>query len=91
MAADAAGRGALSWINVWAIEEEDGWAIVDTGIGGREETRGTPGARRVAGPLGGKRVTRVFVTHMHPDHIGMSGYLTRKFDSPGCGSPGWSS
>ena len=26
--------GALSFINVWAIEEEGGWAIVDTGMGG---------------------------------------------------------
>jgi glyoxylase-like metal-dependent hydrolase (beta-lactamase superfamily II) len=71
--------GALSWINVWAIAEEGGWAIVDTGIGGME----TRNAWRAAlkGPLGGKPVTRVFVTHMHPDHIGMAGYLTRKFDA----------
>jgi glyoxylase-like metal-dependent hydrolase (beta-lactamase superfamily II) len=76
--------GALSWINVWAIAEETadgggGWAIVDTGIGGAE-TRNAWRAT-LAGPLGGKPVTRVFVTHMHPDHIGMSGYLTRKFDT----------
>jgi len=24
-------------------------------------------------------LTRVFVTHMHPDHVGMAGWLTRKF------------
>jgi glyoxylase-like metal-dependent hydrolase (beta-lactamase superfamily II) len=71
--------GALAFINVWAIEEEGGWAIVDTGIGGPE----TRNAWRAAlkGPLAGRPVTRVFVTHMHPDHIGMSGYLTRKFDA----------
>ena len=71
--------GALAWINVWAIEEEGGWAIVDTGIGGTA----TRNAWRavLAGPLGGKPVTRVFVTHMHPDHIGMSGYLTRKYEA----------
>jgi glyoxylase-like metal-dependent hydrolase (beta-lactamase superfamily II) len=71
--------GALAWINVWAIAEGDGWAIVDTGIGGMD----TRNAWRAAlkGPLGGKPVTRVFVTHMHPDHIGMSGYLTRKFNA----------
>ena len=70
--------GALSAINCWAIDEGDSWAIVDTGIGGVE----TRNAWRAAlnGPLGGKPVGRVFVTHMHPDHIGMSGYLTRKFD-----------
>jgi glyoxylase-like metal-dependent hydrolase (beta-lactamase superfamily II) len=69
--------GALAFINTWAIADGDGWAIVDTGLGGPE----TQAAWRAAlkGPLGGKPVTRVFVTHMHPDHIGMAGYLTRKF------------
>ncbi len=71
--------GSLAWINVWAIAEADGWAIVDTGIGGIESRNAWRAA--LAGPLGGKPVTRVFVTHMHPDHIGMSGYLTRKFNA----------
>ncbi|MCW5760162.1 MAG: MBL fold metallo-hydrolase [Phenylobacterium sp.] len=76
--------GALQWINVWALADETpdgkaGWAIVDTGISGIETRNAWRAA--LAGPLGGKPVTRVFVTHMHPDHIGMSGYLTRKFDA----------
>ena len=71
--------GALSWINVWAVAEEDGWAIVDTGIVGTDTRNAWRAA--LSGPLGGKPVTRVFVTHMHPDHIGMSGYLTRKFNA----------
>ncbi|MFN9834166.1 MAG: MBL fold metallo-hydrolase [Phenylobacterium sp.] len=69
--------GSLAWINVWAIREAGGWAIVDTGLGGqatRESWR-----KALAGPLEGLPVTRVFVTHMHPDHIGMSGWMTRKF------------
>jgi glyoxylase-like metal-dependent hydrolase (beta-lactamase superfamily II) len=71
--------GALSFINVWAIEEPEGWAIVDTGMGGTATREAWRAA--FAGPLAGKGVSRVFVTHMHPDHIGMSGYLTRKFDA----------
>lgn len=69
--------GPLGFINVWAIREGEGWAIVDTGLGGVE----TRDAWRAAfqGPLEGQPVTRVFVTHMHPDHIGMAGWLTRKF------------
>jgi len=70
--------GALRFINVWAIAEEDGWAIVDTGLGG-QDTRQT-WKQAFAGPLAGRSVSRVFVTHMHPDHSGMAGWLTRKFD-----------
>lgn len=67
--------GALAFINVWAIAEEGGWAIVDTGLGGSQK----PWREVFAGPLGGRPATRVFVTHMHPDHIGMAGWITRKF------------
>ncbi|MDB5434088.1 MAG: fold metallo-hydrolase [Phenylobacterium sp.] len=74
--------GALAFINVWAIEDgpgpEGGWAIVDTGMGGSATQQAWRQA--FAGPLAGRTVSRVFVTHMHPDHIGMAGWLTRKFD-----------
>ena len=70
--------GRLAFINVWAIAEEDGYAIVDTGIGGAETVQAWREAFK--GPLEGRPATRVFVTHMHPDHIGMAGWLTRKYD-----------
>ena len=28
--------GSLAFINVWAIEDGEGWAIVDTGMGGSD-------------------------------------------------------
>ena len=68
----------LTHINLWALQDGDGWAIVDTGLQS-EETFAAWG-RLFTGALGGKPIKRVFVTHMHPDHIGMSGWLTRKFD-----------
>jgi glyoxylase-like metal-dependent hydrolase (beta-lactamase superfamily II) len=67
----------LGFINVWAIAEEGGWAIVDTGMGGAPTVQAWREAFK--GPLGGRRATRVFATHMHPDHIGMAGWLTRKY------------
>jgi glyoxylase-like metal-dependent hydrolase (beta-lactamase superfamily II) len=67
----------LNHINVWAIEDGKGWAIVDTGVQSPESAAAWRSA--IAGPLGGRPVTRVFATHMHPDHIGMAGRLTRKF------------
>jgi glyoxylase-like metal-dependent hydrolase (beta-lactamase superfamily II) len=69
--------GSLAFINVWAIEDGEGWAIVDTGIASPDTAKAWRVA--IAGPLEVRPVTRVFVTHMHPDHIGMAGWLTRKF------------
>jgi len=68
----------LDHINVFAIADGDGWAIVDTGL----ETKLTVKLWRdlLEGALQGKPVTRVIATHMHPDHIGMAGWLTRRFD-----------
>ncbi len=71
---------ALNHINVFAIEDGEGWLIVDTGLA-IEETRGLWEAI-LAGPLGGRPVTRVICTHMHPDHIGLAGWLCERFDAP---------
>ena len=70
-------RGSLKAINVWAIEDREGWTIVDTGLRTRETAEAWRAA--FAGALGGKPVTRVLVTHMHPDHVGMAGWILRKF------------
>src|SRR5471030_1399665 len=61
----------LNHINLWMIEEVDGWTIVDTGIN-TEATRELWG-KIFADKLGGKPVTRVIGTHLHPDHIGLAG------------------
>lgn len=66
----------LDHINVWAIRDGDGWALVDTGIW--SPATADAWRRLFTGPVADP-VTRVFVTHMHPDHIGMAGWLTRKF------------
>ena len=68
---------ALDHINVWALRDGDGWALVDTGMQSRATAKAWDDA--FAGALGGLPVTRVICTHMHPDHIGMAGWLTRRF------------
>jgi glyoxylase-like metal-dependent hydrolase (beta-lactamase superfamily II) len=69
--------GPLGHINVWAVEEADGLALIDTGV----PTDACKQAWRdvLAGPLGGRPVSRVICTHMHPDHIGLAGWLCTKF------------
>lgn len=70
----------LDHVNVYAIEDGDGWVVVDTGIRTPEALAGWEAA--LAGPLGGRPVTRVICTHMHPDHIGLAGWLCDRFDAP---------
>ncbi|APG63586.1 hypothetical protein LPB140_04705 [Sphingorhabdus lutea] len=73
--------GNLRHINIWLLADEDehgeGVAIVDTGL----QLPDTIAAweKLFAGPLKDKRVTRVIVTHFHPDHVGMAGWLCKKF------------
>ena len=69
--------GPLKHINVWAVADGDGVALVDTGLpldASKEAWRAL-----FDRALEGRTVTRVIVTHMHPDHLGLAGWLTRKF------------
>lgn len=64
---------ALDHVNVYALDEGDSWTIVDTGFSSK---RGRAiWGKLLAGPLGGKPVSRVIVTHHHPDHVGLAGWF----------------
>lgn len=63
----------LDHVNVYALDDGDGWTVVDTGMSSRK-TRDIWGTL-MAGPLGGKPVRRVVVTHHHPDHVGNAGWF----------------
>ncbi len=68
----------LDWINLWLIEGETGWTMVDTGM----NDAGTQDIWEsiFAKVLGGKPVNRVIVTHLHPDHVGLAGWACRKWN-----------
>jgi glyoxylase-like metal-dependent hydrolase (beta-lactamase superfamily II) len=68
---------ALDHINLWLIADGEGVAIVDCGIGDRA-TRAL-WERVFEGPLKGRPVTRLIVTHFHPDHIGNAAWLCERF------------
>jgi glyoxylase-like metal-dependent hydrolase (beta-lactamase superfamily II) len=68
----------LDHINVHLIEDGDGWAVLDTGIGDARSQEIWEAV--LAGPLRGRRLTRLIVTHFHPDHVGLAGWLARRHD-----------
>jgi glyoxylase-like metal-dependent hydrolase (beta-lactamase superfamily II) len=67
----------LDHVNVYALDDGDGWTVIDTGFASKK----TKGIWRTLmdGPLAGKPVTRVVVTHHHPDHVGLAGWLQSDF------------
>ncbi len=71
---------ALNHINLWLIEDGDGWCIVDTGYG--VAATHELWEQIFAGPMQSRPVTRIVVTHYHPDHIGCAGWLQEKTGAP---------
>ncbi|MDB5659648.1 MAG: fold metallo-hydrolase [Cypionkella sp.] len=67
---------ALDHVNVYALDDGDGWTLVDTGMSSRKTK--TIWDKLIAGPLAGKPVRRLIVTHHHPDHIGLAGWFQAK-------------
>jgi glyoxylase-like metal-dependent hydrolase (beta-lactamase superfamily II) len=71
---------ALDHINLWLLEDGAGWTIVDTGYATAETKE--LWERIFAERLGGLPVTRVVVTHYHPDHIGLADWIVRRWQVP---------
>ena len=73
--------GPLKHVNGLLLEDGDGILAIDTGT---SSPRSTEAWRTILeGPLAGQPISRILCTHMHPDHIGLAGWLSRKFgDAP---------
>ena len=69
--------GPLNHINLWLLEDGDGWTIVDTCLNLDSAKAQWEGL--FDGFMAGKPVKRVICTHMHPDHIGLAGWLCERF------------
>jgi glyoxylase-like metal-dependent hydrolase (beta-lactamase superfamily II) len=75
---------ALDHINIWLLEDDAGWTIVDTGICSNRTKEYWE--RIFVSALGGKPVIRVVGTHFHPDHVGLAGWLVERWDAEFCSS-----
>jgi glyoxylase-like metal-dependent hydrolase (beta-lactamase superfamily II) len=78
---------ALDHINLWLLDDEDkeqggrrGWSLIDCGAG-TDATRAA-WEQLFDGAMEGRPLLRVFATHCHPDHVGLSGWLCERFKAP---------
>lgn len=67
---------ALNHVNVFALDDGDGWLIWDAGLGDQPSLDAWEAL--LSGPLAGRPVRRVLITHHHPDHVGAAGWLCRR-------------
>ena len=70
----------LNHVNIYLLADGDGWAMVDSGFGNEETIAAW--TTLFEGPLRHVKVTRLIVTHSHPDHVGLAGWITERFDCP---------
>ncbi len=66
----------LDHVNLYAFDEGDSWTLIDAGMRWPKGTAALEAALK--GPLGGKPISRVILTHHHPDHVGFAGHFHRK-------------
>ncbi len=71
---------ALNHINLWLLDDEDGWAVVDTGFDS-SQTR-SAWQHHFTTTMEGREITAVAITHYHPDHFGLAGWLHRLHGAP---------
>ena len=70
----------LDHINLWFLKDHDSWVVIDTGLGSRDSKGHWE--KVFENEMGGRGVNRVIVTHLHPDHSGLAGWMCRKFGVP---------
>jgi len=71
---------ALDHINLWLLEEPDGWTLVDCGYG--DATTRALWETHFAKTLQAQPIARIIATHFHPDHLGNARWLSERFRCP---------
>lgn len=66
----------LDHVNIYLIEDQGGWAPLDAGLG---NDRSKQIWRAVADQLMPRRLSRLVVTHYHPDHVGLAAWLCAEY------------
>ena len=67
----------LNHVNIYLLEDGPGWTVLDTGINDAR-SRAWWEALLTSGALADRKPTRLIVTHFHPDHVGLAGWLAER-------------
>lgn len=67
---------ALNHINLWLLQDGDGWTLVDCGYGSKQNLQ--LWQTLLDGVLAQQPLSRIIVTHDHPDHIGLADWLMQQ-------------
>src|SRR3979409_2612698 len=70
----------LNHVNIYLLADGDGWAMVDSGFGNEESIAAWTAL--FEGPLKHVKITWLIVTHSHPDHVGLAGWIVERFGCP---------
>ena len=65
----------LDHVNIYLIADGPGWAVLDTGVA---DLRTRTVWESVLAE-NSRKLTRLIITHYHPDHVGLAGWLTERF------------
>src|SRR6185295_9441941 len=63
----------LNHVNIYLLADDGGWAMIDSGFGNEESIAAWTAL--FEGPLQHVKITRLIVTHSHPDHVGLAGWI----------------
>lgn len=72
--------GRPDHVNIWLLEECDGWTVIDCGI--NNDRTHEIWQRHISGMMKDKPVRQIIATHAHVDHIGYVGRLARQTGAP---------
>ena len=70
----------LNHVNLFLMDTPTGWLIIDAGL--KSDHSIDHWNALIDGPMKSKKVSGLLITHYHPDHIGMAGWIQEKFDIP---------
>ena len=66
----------LDHVNIYLIENDGGWTALDSGLGTDDCKSAWDAA--LAGPLKNQPLKSLIVSHFHPDHVGLAGWLCER-------------